>query len=331
VVVTGTEVTRFFWQATTLRDHFWHGRDFDQTLAVIRFFGERSDARDDKIAENWGSATSGWKKTGPCAMLDVFHTTDEQAEWLARVNPDYLLAYPSVVHALIRYCVKSGITFPNLKEVRTFGEVLEPNVRRLCQDAWGVKIVDAYSAAEVGYVALECPQSGCYHVQSEDVLLEVLDKHNAPCRPGEVGKVVVTSLHNFAMPLIRYDMGDFAEVGEACSCGRTLPALNRIIGRSRNMLALPDGRMRWPSVGSEVVDGVPGIRQAQAIQKDLDHIELNLVCEPRLNETQRNRLTQYVQEAFGHPFDISIVYRDRIERSPSGKYEDFRSEVPMPI
>src|SRR3546814_9801972 len=75
---------------------------------------------------------------------------------------------------------------------------------RLCRDVWGLKIADLYSTQEAGYLALQCPEHEHYHVQSEAVLLEVLDEEDRPCRPGEVGRVVVTPLTNFAMPMIRY-------------------------------------------------------------------------------------------------------------------------------
>ena len=106
-----------------------------------------------------------------------------------------------------------------------------------------------YSAAEAGYLALQCPQQEHYHIQSESALVEVLDEAGNPCRPGETGTMVVTPLHNFAMPLIRYAIGDIAEVGAPCACGRGLPVLARLLGRVRQMLVLPSGARRYGNVG----------------------------------------------------------------------------------
>src|SRR3546814_10844500 len=116
--------------------------------------------------------------------------------------------------------LERGIAFPRLREVRTLSELLPPETRRLCRDVWGLKIADLYSTQEAGYLALQCPEHEHYHVQSEAVLLEVLDEEDRPCRPGEVGRVVVTPLTNFAMPMIRYAVGDLDEVGAPCPCGR---------------------------------------------------------------------------------------------------------------
>jgi phenylacetate-CoA ligase len=127
-----------------------------------------------------------------------------------------------------------GIRFPRLREVRTSGEPVGATTRQLCRDAWNVPVTDVYAAAEAGCIALQCPGSEHYHVQSESVLVEVLDGWNRACAPGTVGRVVVTTLQNFAMPLVRYDIGDLAEVGAPCPCGRGLPVLTRIAGRVRD-------------------------------------------------------------------------------------------------
>ena len=100
---------------------------------------------------------------------------------------------------------------PRLREVRTSGEALDPEVRGLCREAWGVPVIDMYSANEVGYIALQCPGTEHYHVMAEGLLVEVLDDAGRACRPGETGRVVVTTLHNFAMPLVRYVIGGLVE------------------------------------------------------------------------------------------------------------------------
>src|SRR5690606_29109428 len=118
-----------------------------------------------------------------------------------------------------------------LKSVLTQSELASRHLRERLRAIWGASLTDTYSASEVGVMALQCPHSGQYHVQSEVALVEVIDAAGRPCAPGEMGRVVVTPLHNFAQPLFRYDIGDLAEVGEACACGRGLPTLARIIGR----------------------------------------------------------------------------------------------------
>src|SRR5262249_14466253 len=140
-----------------------------------------------------------------------------------------------------------------------------------------VEVVDSYSSEELGYIGLQCPGREHYHVQAENLLVEVLRGDGSPCVAGETGRMVVTTLHNFAMPFVRYANGDYAEVGPACPCGRGLPVLTRIAGRQRNMLMRPDGVQHWPSFPTEVWGGIAPVRQLQVVQDALDHVEVRLV------------------------------------------------------
>lgn len=325
VTVVGNGLTQFVWNAITLRDHLWHRRDLGAKLAAIRYLD--SAPPEGIVADGWGGATDGVCRSGPAAALHIGTDIVRQVEWLHQTRPDYLLSYPSNVLALARHCLERGIALPGLREVRTLSEVLGPEVRAACREAWGVPVSDIYSAMETGYLALQCPHHEHYHVQSEAVLLEVLDAGNMPCGPGEVGRVVVTLLHNFAMPLIRYEIGDYAEVGEPCACGRGLPVLSRIVGRSRNLLTRPDGSRHWPSFPASVWAHIGSIRQCQLIQHDLHTIEARLVCDRPMTADEERAFADILGKRFGHPFDFVFNYVPQIERSKGGKFEDFMSRL----
>jgi phenylacetate-CoA ligase len=164
-------------------------------------------------------------------------------------NPEYLITVTSNARALARYCGEHGMRPRNLRQVRTYGETLHADIRAICKAAWDVPVIDIYSCAEGGYLALQCPDHEHYHVQAEGVWLEVLDEKGRPCASGEIGRVVITPLHNFAMPLVRYDIGDYARVGPPCVCGRGLPVITEVMGKTRHMLRLPDGNVRFPRFG----------------------------------------------------------------------------------
>ncbi|MEA2826252.1 MAG: hypothetical protein QOG43_691 [Actinomycetota bacterium] len=334
VQTVGTALTQLFWSTLTIRDHLWHGRDFGRKLAVIRQFPlAKAPPVEGSTSANWGSATDGVLRTGPAVALDIDRTVREQAAWLARERPGYLLTYPSNVVALARHFSERGEAVPGLREVRTFGEVLEPRAREACRAAWGVPLVDMYSSQEVGYIALQCPEHEHYHVQSENLLVEVVDDDGAPCRPGQVGRVVVTTLHNFATPLLRYELGDFAEVGDACPCGRGLPVLTRVLGRQRNMLTLPGGDQRWPNIrdpaefASAGGPALPPLQQFQVVQKSLTALEVLLVCPRALGPDEEDMMRAYLAATLGHRFDVAFTYVVEVPRSQGGKFEDFRSEI----
>lgn len=327
VQVRTTQVTKLLWDAITLRDHQWHGRDYSLKLVAIRAEASRpTDDTDGVSGHSWGPPVSLLQPTGPAALLDVSVVVERQLPWLIAQAPGYLLTYPSNALALAKLSLARGVRFPTLRELRLFGEVVDEEVRAVCGEAWGVPVTDLYSANEIGYMALQC-ERGAYHVQSESVWVEVVDDAGRACAPGEVGRVVVTSLHNFAMPLIRYELGDYAEVGAPCPCGRGLPVLSRILGRTRNMLVMPDGSRRWPLLGWREFRKIAPVIQHQMVQRSLDLIEVRLVVERPLTAGEEDLLRVRIQEALGYPFLLTFAYLPEIPRTRSRKYEEFVCEV----
>lgn len=328
VKVHSTDLTALFWRAFTVRDHHWHNRDLSGKLAAIRAFREGiAEPPDGDDIPGWGPATDAIYQTGPSAMLRLGTDIGVQAAWLQRHNPDYLLTYPSNLMALVSHCKAAGTRLPKLREIRTVGETLGPEVRAACRETWGVPVVDVYSSQEMGYIALQCPQSEHYHLQCENALVEILDGQDQPCKAGEIGRLVVTGLHNFATPLIRYELGDYAEVGPPCQCGRGLPVITRILGRQRNMLMLPSGEMRWPLVGFKDYAQIAPIRQFQFVQKSPELIEMRLVTDRPLTATEEARLKELIQQSLGYPFQLTLIYQQAIPRHRNGKFEEFISEI----
>ncbi len=136
------------------------------------------------------------------------------------------------------------------------------------------------------------------------------------------------------MPLIRYDIGDYAEVGAPCPCGRGLPVIKRIYGRRQNMLVLPGGEERWPLLSSDDIRHLrqlAPISQYQFAQKYLEHLELRLVGERAFTAEEKGKLGTWVQEKFAYPFAVTITELDSLPRTRAGKFEDFVSEIPRRV
>jgi len=324
-----SQVAQLMWDALTVREHLWHGRDFSRSLAAIRSYPSgAADYPQGGRSPLWGRSLKAIFPTGPSVTLTIASRTDEQAEWLQRVRPDYLLTYPSALRELLLHCRAKGITLPGLRQVRTLSEHLPPETRDLCREVLGVKLVDMYSTQENGYLAFQCPEHDHYHIQSEVNWVEVLNAAGAPCRPGETGEVVVTSLTNFAMPMIRYAVGDLAEVGPPCPCGRGLPVLSQIHGRVRNMAVFPDGRKARLPIGDIWLVEIPEIQQIQIVQRSLEVMEVKLVTSRPLTAVEEQKVIDWLAHRSGHLFSILVTYHQEIARGPSGKFEDFRCEIP---
>lgn len=332
VRVLRTQLEQVYWHALTLRDHRWHGRDLDETLCTIRAFPlDKTSVRSEVVRPCWGPASSLLGAKGKLAMIPVATDVVRQAQWLVGHDPAYLLTYPSNLLALTDEFLSRGLRLPRLREIRTLGETLAPEVADRVRTFWKVPVVDLYSTEEVGLVALQCPSgSELYHVQSESVKVEVLGDDGQPCAPGGVGRVVATNLHNFAMPLLRYELGDYAEVGPRCPCGRGLPTLARILGRRRNMLVLPDGKRNWPLSGNYEYRDIAPIRRTQMVQRDREHIELRVVADRVVTAEEEMRLTQVIHRWLGHPFHVQFTYLEAFPENANGKFEDFISLVEQP-
>ncbi len=319
VRVRASAVVTTMHAAITLRDHRWHRRDLHVSLASLRY-APNAPGPDGATGRGWGPVTMQLAPDAPAHVLSIIGTTtDEQLAWLVRKNPTYLLTYPSVLHALLRRIAATSTRLSALREVRTVGEALTPGTRGLCREVLDVPIVDVYSAQEVGYIALQCPASEHYHVQSERHVVEILRDDGTACVPGEIGRVVITDLHNFATPVIRYDIGDLAELAPACPCGRGLPTLARIVGRVRNMLLRPDGSTTYP-VFTVACREAARYRDIQLVQLTRETLRARVVPDGELDE---RALIDAIHRTLGDHFAVEVERVDEIARTAGGKLEEF--------
>ncbi len=325
VRIQGTALAHQFRNAIGLRANIWHRRDYSGKMAAIQHLNSAQR----KLAESGERAR--WSQgypTGPMLYRDIAGPVDDHLAWLAAENPDYLMTYASSALVLAERAAETGHSLPGLKDVAVFGEPAGADLRAACRRAWDVNVVDSYSAIEVGPVAIQCPDHDHLHIQAEALLVEILDDDGAPCRPGAVGRVVITALHNFAMPLIRYEIGDYAEVGAPCACGRGLPSITRVLGRQTARVMLPDGERRFVRIDGAALSGVAPLRQVQMVQRSRDEIEVRLVATRQLDQDELARLGAILRRGLGHRFPLRVAYVDAIARSDDGTFEDFRCEVP---
>jgi len=327
VRVRATAVTQMLWHAITLREHAWHRRDLSASLAAVRYAPDAQAAPPDGVtARGWGPSTATIAPDAPMALLSIASTTDQQVAWLVAQQPTYFLTFPSVLDGILRRLAATNTRVPSIRGVRTTSEMLSPETRALCREVLGVGIEDMYSAAEVGYIALQCPEHEHYHVQSERLLVEILREDGTACAAGETGRVVVTDLHNFATPLLRYDIGDYAEVGTPCSCGRGLPVLRRIRGRRRNLLVYADGRTAFP-LFTVACRAAARYRQMQLLQPALGKLVARIVPEGDFTPRDRNGLIAALHGTLGAEFAIEIEVVDSLERTPGGKLDEFVAQL----
>jgi len=185
------------------------------------------------------------------------HTEDfaVQIAWLRKMNPHFIYTLPSNLDALLRCFAREAPRLPALRKIFTGGEVLDDSLRERTRKVLGVEIVDNYGMTEL-FPAWQCP-AGSYHTNAEHLTLELLDDDGHPAKAGELGRVVATTLENYLAPLIRYDLNDYALAVEgSCSCGRTLPIIGKVVGRTINLFRLKNGQLFLPWRLYDHLDGL---------------------------------------------------------------------------
>jgi phenylacetate-CoA ligase len=247
--------------------------------------------------------------------------------WLAETGARHLMTYPTYARGLAQDMRAGRGPAVHLDLVLTCGEVLTEETRAEIAAAFGARVADRYATEEAGMLAGECAHGG-HHIQSEINLVEVVDEAGRPAPPGVEGQVVITSFYNYAMPLIRYAIGDRATLAEApCPCGRHLPLLKGVVGRARDLFRFADGRSIWPYVPYAEVRRFVEMRQMQIVQVAHDRVELHYVPEGA-GQVDREGAAAVLRKRFGADVMIDFVARDVIPRLPGGKYFDCVSLLP---
>lgn len=317
-----TPLAQALGHALIMRDHRWHRRDFALRHAFIRL------DHDMPSVAGWGAPSAILFEAGASSVRSPWTPDNELAAWLADFNPHYLLAHPVNVRALVRMAREGHLRLPALRQIRTLGENVRDSLRRDVRERWGVEIADMYSTTECGLIALQCPETGLYHIQSETVVAEVLDDAGQPCPPGQLGRVVVTPLHNFAFPLIRYETGDYAEAAGPCPCGRGLPTLRKVLGRRSHRLHLPDGRTQWPQLC--VLDWMslaPELTRFRMVQAPDYSLDFRFVASRLMRTEETDRIAGAIRTMLDCDLPLRMEQVDELPLQPAGKFADFSSLV----
>jgi phenylacetate-CoA ligase len=250
------------------------------------------------------------------------------AEWLRRVKPRYLMAPPSIVSGIINEVRAKGGTQIRLDGILITSEAPADNLAEDVNAAFGARLVDNYGSREVGEIACTCPDYGpAKHVAAETVLAEIIKPDGTLAEPGEMGTIVVTPFYNYATPLVRYDIGDFAIQGQrSCPCGRSLPLIERVLGRHHALFRFKDGTTRFPTGVNAMKRYLPWL-QMQMVQTHLDRIEVRYVPDPNGGPADAAAAANLARSMLHRELDINFVAVDHIDVGPSGKFEEIVSLV----
>jgi phenylacetate-CoA ligase len=312
--------------AQTDRMYGWWDLDGKKSLATFMSTYDESARAGTKQRRGWriGVPDGGIRYINEL-MLDI----DKQINWLKAVRPNYLFARGGTHIAELALNAEKRGTRLRFDRIISTGSAVSQEARRLARRVFKSEVADLYGASETGLVACQCPDCGLYHVCDETILMEVLREDGSPCEEGETGRVVLTPLYNFVMPLIRYEIGDYATRGpDQSRCGRGLSSLTSIVGRYRNVFVLKDGRVIHPYANARILGNHLSFRQLQIVQTEYDHIEIKYVPDDNAHIPNVAEIEKLMHQLLDTPIKVTLVPLDRFQPSPGGKFEETLSLVP---
>jgi len=258
--------------------------------------------------------------------IDCTLQREEIVDVLVRCRPDFLGGYPGTISHVAEIVTPEQRAQIGLRIIAVGGEVLTPRMRRRITDAFGARVWNYYASHEFAMIAWECGETGQMHVRDDGLIVEVL-KDGRPVEPGERGEVVATNLDSFAMPFIRYRLGDMVTKGShACPCGRPFGTLHSIDGRILDYFPLPDGRMLHPyELIHVIVHDAMWISRYQFVQERQDRIVLHVIPRDTATPEQLADVQRRMEAHLGPLVELQIRLVRDIPLGPNGKSQVARS------
>ncbi len=260
--------------------------------------------------------------------IPVQDDLNRQIEILRRYRPDYIHGYPVSIGAIANEMLQRGLDDISPKMVCAGAELLSRKTRETINRAFGVNMVDTYATVESGMIAWECSERRGYHINIDSIVIEFL--HNGrPALPGERGRVVITNLHSFAMPIIRYELGDVCILSdEVCACGSEFPLMSIVEGRVDDMIYTPGGKVVSPNSMTNVMEAVEGVSQFRIIQEERAKLLVQLVKGRGFSQKTPEAAVGLLEELVGNEMDVQVQLVDEIPKEHTGKVRAVISKVP---
>jgi phenylacetate-CoA ligase len=192
-------------------------------------------------------------------------------------------------------------------------------------------VFDIYGCTEIKEIAWECERHNGYHINEDEVLVEILKGDN-PVNWDEVGDIVITDLRNKAMPLIRYRIGDRGLFRRGpCSCGRTFALMEPSAGRSSDFIITPNGKWLSPYLFTTAIEKINGLLQYQLVQEDVQSIIVKAIMAEQTGALELDEIKKRIQAVVVEPIDITVEACEKIDIEENGKFKVVKNRVKEPV
>ncbi|MDO8651362.1 MAG: AMP-binding protein [Undibacterium sp.] len=257
---------------------------------------------------------------------------DDFLEQIRQTRPKMLFGYPSALSHFARHAAHRGLRMDDLGIQVAFvtSERLYDEQRSQIAETFGCRVANGYGGRDAGFIAHQCPQ-GSMHITAEDIIVEIVNPQGLAVAAGEAGEIVVTHLATSEFPFIRYRTGDIGVLADTpCACGRGLPVLKEIQGRSTDFLIAQNGTVMHGLALIYILRDLPQVRAFKIIQESLDLTRVLVVPEHELNSELSEKIVQGFQARLGTGVTIQVEQVAEIPAEKSGKFRYVISKVAPP-
>jgi phenylacetate-CoA ligase len=250
------------------------------------------------------------------------------ARWLATVGPAYLTTAPVLLRGLLDAFEAGAADPPKLDGIVCYAETVDADLRRRARAILGARIVDRYCCQEVGPLAFQCPKhEDRLHVCVTNAIIEVLDEAGRPSPPGEVGRLFVTGLHNWASPAVRYEIGDMAAARQGCPCGFQGTVLEQMLGRKRFLVRLPSGERKYVYIAAADWVAIAPFSERRIVQPDEGVIRAEVVLDRPITAGEEAAVVAMLKDGISPDLRYEVVQVEAIDWGPTYKRQDVVSLV----
>lgn len=252
----------------------------------------------------------------------------EQYKRIYKFRPDYFYGYTTAIYGFCLFMKKAGLDLNHLglKAVICTAEKMYPHHTELFKEMFDCPVVDEYGSSETGILAFQC-REGNMHIMSDHMCVEFLDDNDQPVKQGDLGRVVITDLVSYAMPLIRYDIGDMGRPSDRqCTCGVSLPVMDIVEGRKEDFIHTKDGKLVHAAYLCYTLKE-DTVHEFKMYQKDINKLLVQIVKSPSFTTDTENELEKKLRTSLGDDVQITFEYLATIPREVSGKLRYFVSEI----
>jgi len=259
--------------------------------------------------------------------ISVWNSAERWLEETRNWEPQVLIGYVMVLKLLAQCIRERQINDVTPRIVFSGSGVLDDFTRRFLGSVFKAKIVDFYGSYEAGYIAWECEQCCGYHICADMIIVEIL-KDGKPASPGQEGEVVITNLHSYAMPFIRYRQEDVAVLSpDKPLCGRNLPLLKNIQGRADDCVILRNGRKMTSQPFYHAIEPASGIRRWRVVQENINTLRVEIEPDADFDLNSRQMIENNLKRLVTDNMEVEISLVDSIPADPSYKFRQVTSKV----